>query len=98
MISRRTIVLVGMLLACSGDRAGAQVHAFEDVPSLDATVEVAAIQSGRGVYQPVRLQLKVTELDGRRAARLAVKALPEPPSGDSEPGSSDPVAGEGQPV
>ena len=61
--------------------AGFFMAARGQLPTLQATVEVDALQPGDD-DQTVRLELKVTELDGRRAARLDVKRVPaETPAG-----------------
>jgi putative hemolysin len=57
--------------------AGFFMAARGQLPTVDSTVEVAALQSGPDPNQSIRLQLKVIELDGRRAARLEVKQLPD---------------------
>jgi putative hemolysin len=61
--------------------AGFFMAARGQLPSLQASVEVDALQPGDD-DETVRLELKVTELDGRRAARLDVKRVPaETPAG-----------------
>lgn len=75
--------------------AGFFMAARGQLPGLDASVVVDAVQLGEDEHQPVRLELRVTELDGRRAARLEVKTLPEESghepadaAGDADPTTS----------
>jgi putative hemolysin len=57
--------------------AGFFMAARGQLPSHGATVEVDARRAGDDEAEPVRLELTVIELDGRRAARLEVKQLPD---------------------
>lgn len=60
--------------------AGFFMAALGQLPTLNATVEVEALGAGQEGDEPVRLQLKVIALDGRRASRLQVKQLLDPPA------------------
>lgn len=55
--------------------AGFFMAARGQLPTVGATVEVEALQPGVESDDTVQLELTVTELDGRRAARLEVKPL-----------------------
>ena len=46
------------------------------LPTVGARVEVEAVQPGEDEDETVLLELTVTELDGRRAARLELKRVP----------------------
>ena len=59
--------------------AGFFMSARGQLPTLNASVEVEATRPGEEKDEIVRLELTVTELDGRRAARLEVKPLPSEP-------------------
>ncbi|BAK34299.1 hypothetical protein MLP_12850 [Microlunatus phosphovorus NM-1] len=59
--------------------AGFFMAARGQLPTLNATVEVEAVRPGEDGDEIVRLELKVIELDGRRASRLEVKQLPNEP-------------------
>ncbi len=48
-----------------------------ELPSVNATVESVVHEAAEGEEQPIRIELRVTELDGRRAASLAVRRLGE---------------------
>jgi putative hemolysin len=74
--------------------AGFFMAAHGQLPAVNATVEVKAVRSvEEGDDESVRLELKVTQLDGRRAARLQVKQLlaeapdetGQPSAGGAEP-------------
>lgn len=56
--------------------AGFFMAARGQLPTPNATVEVEAVRPGEEDDEVVRLELKVIELDGRRASRLEVKQLP----------------------
>jgi putative hemolysin len=74
--------------------AGFFMAARGQLPTLQASVEVDAVQSGDDEDETVRLELKVTELDGRRAARLDVKRVPAETLGGSDPATAGAPAGE----
>ena len=71
--------------------AGFFMAACGQLPTLNARVEVDAAHPGDDGEEAVRLELTVTELDGRRAARLAVKPLPEEPAGAGGPNAEGPT-------
>ncbi len=74
--------------------AGFFMAARGQLPTLQASVEVDAVQSGDDEDETVRLELKVTELDGRRAARLDVKRVPAETLAGSDPATAGAPAGE----
>ena len=63
--------------------AGFFMAARGQLPALNAAAEVEAIRPGSDGDEIVRLELKVIELDGRRAARLEVKQLPTEPTSET---------------
>ena len=68
--------------------AGFFMAARGQLPTLQATVEVDALQPGEDDDETVRLELKVTELDGRRAARLDVKRVPAETAAGADPATA----------
>jgi putative hemolysin len=67
--------------------AGFFMAAHGQLPAVGATVEVEALQPSSETDGTVRLELSVTELDGRRASRLEVKPLAvESPAEEQKPG------------
>ena len=74
--------------------AGFFMAARGQLPTLNATVEVEALHPGEEEDETVRLELKVIELDGRRAARLEVKPLPSATeaAGEPVPSGAEPTA------
>ena len=58
--------------------AGYFIAQLGQVPTLDATVETV-VQTAHDEQQTVTLELKITELDGRRAASFAVRRLEQNP-------------------
>lgn len=77
--------------------AGFFMAAYGQLPTLTATVVTDALRPGDEHDQPVRLQLTVTELDGRRTARLEVKQVVDgPPTGGTE-GAEGPSTGAAAP-
>ncbi len=77
--------------------AGFFMAARGQLPTLQATVEVDALQPGEDDDETVRLELKVTELDGRRAARLDVKRVPDTTVAHPGPTTADAPAGDQKP-
>ena len=78
--------------------AGFFMAARGQLPTLQATVEVDALQPGEDDHETVRLELKVTELDGRRAARLDVKRVNTETAPDADPAPPAAVAAEQNPA
>ena len=66
--------------------AGFFMAARGQLPTMNATVEVEAVHPGEEEDELVRLELKVIELDGRRASRLEVKQLPSETSAETSAG------------
>jgi putative hemolysin len=78
--------------------AGFFMAARGQLPTLQATVEVDALQPGEDDDETVRLELKVTELDGRRAARLDVKRVTNETPAEADPAAPAAVPAEQDPA
>ncbi len=78
--------------------AGFFMAARGQLPSLNAIAEVEATRPGDDAYEPVRLELKVVELDGRRAARLEVKPVPTEPVSEPSSGVGEATPTDQKPV
>ncbi len=68
--------------------AGYFMAQYGQLPNLNASVEVEVAQAEDDEAPPVRLELRVTELDGRRAASIAVRRFGRVPGAD--PGAPHP--------
>ncbi|GAA3691974.1 hemolysin family protein [Microlunatus aurantiacus] len=73
--------------------AGFFMAARGQLPTAQARIEVDAVQPGEDDDETVRLELTVTELDGRRAARLEVKRVPTETAATADGAVAEPPAG-----
>ena len=64
--------------------AGFFMASYGQLPILNASVEVEVQQVDDEDGEPVRTELRVLELDGRRASSIAVRRTSEPPAGAAD--------------
>ncbi len=69
--------------------AGYFMAEYGQLPTLNASVEVEVRTADEQDSRPIRLELRVTELDGRRASSIAVRRLTGAPTGASAEPSAD---------
>ncbi|HEY5849038.1 MAG TPA: CNNM domain-containing protein [Microlunatus sp.] len=72
--------------------AGYFMAEYGQLPTLNASVEVEVRTADEQDSRPIRLELRVTELDGRRASSIAVRRLTGAPTEASAEPSAEPSA------